>query len=274
MGSPGAARGAAWRSCASRARSRWCGRAPAAASSTAGRAPTSRSARSPAAAGLPASTTSFAFAHAARELGVDPGRGRRDLPGRRRRAVRRVPARRPASRWSVTRARGIITAAEVGTWGRDEVLALARDGGPPGRRGPAAPGHGPAHRGPHPDPGEGTRQAGPHGEPGDGLGGPAAGGPEGERPGAGSLFTESRSCRCARRARGLRGPLTCGTPRRPIRDAGTADAAPPNRPGGRRGAAPEDGTGRGGGGGNNRSHPPVTHRRQRRPHEPPQEAPP
>ena len=86
-------------------------------------------ARARAAAGMPASRTSFAFAHAVRELGA-AGRDRRDVPGGRRRALRRLPegGRR---RGGVAARRGIITAAEVGTWGEEEVLALARGGDHP-----------------------------------------------------------------------------------------------------------------------------------------------
>ncbi|MFR9723954.1 decarboxylase [Streptomyces sp. MS19] len=81
-------------------------------------------------AGLPASSTSFAFARAVRAAGV-------------RRVA--VAATYPddvaalfgdflrASGAEVTglRGSGVITAAEVGTWGRDEVLALAREGDDP-----------------------------------------------------------------------------------------------------------------------------------------------
>ncbi|MCQ4042398.1 aspartate/glutamate racemase family protein [Streptantibioticus rubrisoli] len=81
-------------------------------------------------AGLPASSTSFAFAHAVRALGV------------RRVAVAATYPREVAGRFAaflaeagaeVVRARcsGIVTAAEVGTWGREEVLRLARGGDHP-----------------------------------------------------------------------------------------------------------------------------------------------
>ncbi|MEV0734384.1 decarboxylase [Streptomyces sp. NPDC050549] len=77
------------------------------------------------AAGLPASSTSFAFVYAAKELGV------------RRVAVGATYPDDVANLFAdflraggvepvVVRASGIVTAAEVGTWGRDEVLALAR----------------------------------------------------------------------------------------------------------------------------------------------------
>ena len=78
-------------------------------------------------AGLPASSTSFAFAHAAREIGA------------RRVAVAATYPDDVAELFAAflrdagvevvaTRGSGIITAAEVGTWGEDEVLALARAG--------------------------------------------------------------------------------------------------------------------------------------------------
>ncbi|WJV48533.1 maleate cis-trans isomerase family protein [Streptomyces flavofungini] len=81
-------------------------------------------------AGMPASSTSFAFAHAVRELGVE------------RVAVAATYPEDVALHFSAflkaagaevvgVRGSGIITAAEVGTWGRDEVLALARAGDHP-----------------------------------------------------------------------------------------------------------------------------------------------
>lgn len=81
-------------------------------------------------AGLPASSTSFAFVHAARELGV------------RRLAVAATYPDDVAELFAVflrdagfevvsVRGSGIITAAEVGTWGYEEVLALAREGDHP-----------------------------------------------------------------------------------------------------------------------------------------------
>ncbi|QKW06688.1 aspartate/glutamate racemase family protein [Streptomyces sp. NA04227] len=77
------------------------------------------------AAGMPASSTSFAFAHAVQELGV------------RRLAVAATYPEDVAGLFAdflkaagaevlSVRGSGIITAAEVGTWGRDEVFALAR----------------------------------------------------------------------------------------------------------------------------------------------------
>ncbi|WP_338696819.1 decarboxylase [Streptomyces sp. Q6] len=82
------------------------------------------------AAGLPASSTSFAFAHAIRELGV------------RRVAVAATYPADVADHFATflkaagaevlsVRGSGIITAAEVGTWGWDEVLAMARAGDHP-----------------------------------------------------------------------------------------------------------------------------------------------
>ena len=81
-------------------------------------------------AGLPASSTSFAFVHAAQELGV------------RRLAVAATYPDDVAELFAVflrdagfevvsVRGSGIITAAEVGTWGYEEVLALAREGDHP-----------------------------------------------------------------------------------------------------------------------------------------------
>ncbi|WP_320782172.1 decarboxylase [Streptomyces sp. CRN 30] len=77
------------------------------------------------AAGLPASSTSFAFAHAVRELGV------------RRVAVGATYPEDVARLFAefltaaglevvAVRSSGIVTAAEVGTWGEADVLALAR----------------------------------------------------------------------------------------------------------------------------------------------------
>ena len=81
-------------------------------------------------AGLPASSTSFAFAHAVQALGA------------RRVAIAATYPDDVAERFHAflksagtevvsTRGSGIITAAEVGTWGREEVLALARAGDHP-----------------------------------------------------------------------------------------------------------------------------------------------
>ena len=76
-------------------------------------------------AGLPASSTSFAFVHAAQELGVRRvavGATYPDDVAALFAAFLRAGGVEPVA----LRASGIITAAEVGTWGYDEVLALAR----------------------------------------------------------------------------------------------------------------------------------------------------
>ncbi|MER0245938.1 decarboxylase [Streptomyces sp. HSW2009] len=81
-------------------------------------------------AGTPASSTSFAFAHAARAIGAE------------RVAVAATYPQDVAARFTeflraagievvATRGSGIITAAEVGTWGEPEVLRLARTGDHP-----------------------------------------------------------------------------------------------------------------------------------------------
>ncbi|OIJ98712.1 decarboxylase [Streptomyces sp. MUSC 14] len=76
-------------------------------------------------AGMPASSTSFAFVHAAQEIGVRRVAVGATYPedvaglfaGFLRAGGLEVTAVRPS---------GIVTAAEVGTWGEQEVLALAR----------------------------------------------------------------------------------------------------------------------------------------------------
>ncbi|MFJ3893937.1 aspartate/glutamate racemase family protein [Streptomyces sp. NPDC090083] len=76
-------------------------------------------------AGLPASSTSFAFVHAARELGlrrVAVGATYPDDVTALFAAFLRAGGVEPVT----LHASGIVTAAEVGTWGHDEVLALAR----------------------------------------------------------------------------------------------------------------------------------------------------
>ncbi|WP_019548167.1 maleate cis-trans isomerase family protein [Streptomyces sulphureus] len=81
-------------------------------------------------AGLPASSTSFAFAHAVQALGAErvavaatyPDDVAELFAGFLKSAGAEVVARQGS---------GIITAAEVGTWGRAEVLALAREGDHP-----------------------------------------------------------------------------------------------------------------------------------------------
>jgi maleate cis-trans isomerase len=82
------------------------------------------------AAGLPASSTSFAFAHAVREIGA------------RRVAIAATYPQDVADLFAVflreagvevvsSRASGIVTAAEVGTWGEAQVLELTRAGDHP-----------------------------------------------------------------------------------------------------------------------------------------------
>jgi len=82
------------------------------------------------AAGLPASSTSFAFVHAIREIDA------------RRVAIAATYPEDVAAMFSAflkdagievvsMRGSGIITAAEVGTWGADEVLTMARSGDHP-----------------------------------------------------------------------------------------------------------------------------------------------
>ncbi|MGI5197783.1 maleate cis-trans isomerase family protein [Streptomyces sp. CA-288835] len=82
------------------------------------------------AAGMPASSTSFAFVHAIREIGA------------RRVAIAATYPEDVAALFSAflkdagievvsVRGSGIITAAEVGTWGADEVLTMARQGDHP-----------------------------------------------------------------------------------------------------------------------------------------------
>ena len=81
-------------------------------------------------AGLPSSSTSFAFAHAVRDLGVErvaiAATYPEDVADLFRGFLKAAGAEVVAMRGS-----GIITAAEVGTWGRAEVLALARGGDHP-----------------------------------------------------------------------------------------------------------------------------------------------
>ncbi|MEU2260270.1 aspartate/glutamate racemase family protein [Streptomyces sp. NPDC019645] len=82
------------------------------------------------AAGLPASSTSFAFVHAARAL--DVGRVAvaatypDDVTGLFEKFLESAGIEVVAARAS-----GIVTAAEVGTWERDQVLELARAGDDP-----------------------------------------------------------------------------------------------------------------------------------------------
>jgi maleate cis-trans isomerase len=82
------------------------------------------------AAGMPASSTSFGFVHALRELGAARVAVAATYPED---VTALFTAFLQASGGEVVadRASGIVTAAEVGTWGREEVLALARAGDRP-----------------------------------------------------------------------------------------------------------------------------------------------
>ncbi|MFD5031949.1 decarboxylase [Streptomyces sp. NPDC058220] len=82
------------------------------------------------AAGLPASSTSFAFVHAARELGARRVAVAATYPDD---VTGYFTAFLKAAGFDVVadRASGIITAAEVGTWGWEQVLELARAGDHP-----------------------------------------------------------------------------------------------------------------------------------------------
>ncbi|MFK4273933.1 maleate cis-trans isomerase family protein, partial [Streptomyces milbemycinicus] len=81
-------------------------------------------------AGMPASSTSFAFAHAVQALGADrvaiAATYPEDVADYFRAFLKAAGAEVVSMRGS-----GIITAAEVGTWGREEVLRLARAGDHP-----------------------------------------------------------------------------------------------------------------------------------------------
>ncbi|QYX79814.1 maleate cis-trans isomerase family protein [Streptomyces akebiae] len=76
-------------------------------------------------AGLPASSTSFAFAHAAREVGATKVAVAATYPDDVARLFVDFLAAAGIEVLSV-RGAGIITAAEVGTWTLDDVLTLAR----------------------------------------------------------------------------------------------------------------------------------------------------
>jgi maleate cis-trans isomerase len=81
-------------------------------------------------AGLPASSTSFAFVHAVRALGVERVAIAATYPedvGELFTSFLKASGTEVVS----MRGSGIITAAEVGTWGKEEVLALARGGDHP-----------------------------------------------------------------------------------------------------------------------------------------------
>ncbi|MTE19187.1 decarboxylase [Streptomyces sp. TRM43335] len=81
-------------------------------------------------AGLPASSTSFAFARAVRALDVARVAVAATYPEDVAEHFRAFLKEAGAEIVSV-RGAGIVTAAEVGTWGREEVLALARAGDHP-----------------------------------------------------------------------------------------------------------------------------------------------
>ncbi|WP_129842378.1 decarboxylase [Streptomyces sp. RFCAC02] len=83
-----------------------------------------------AAAGLPASSTSFAFAHALRAIGARRVTVAATYPDDVA-ALFAAFLRDGGAEVTAVRGSGIITAAEVGTWGRDEVLALVREGDDP-----------------------------------------------------------------------------------------------------------------------------------------------
>jgi maleate cis-trans isomerase len=81
-------------------------------------------------AGLPASSTSFAFAHAVQALGAERVAIAATYPedvAEYFRAFLKAAGAEVVS----TQGSGIITAAEVGTWGREEVLRMARAGDHP-----------------------------------------------------------------------------------------------------------------------------------------------
>ncbi|GAA1931700.1 aspartate/glutamate racemase family protein [Streptomyces sodiiphilus] len=81
-------------------------------------------------AGLPASSTSFAFAHAVRHIGA----GRVAIAATYPEDVAELFAvflRAAGTEVTGMRGSGIITAAEVGTWSREQVLELARAGDDP-----------------------------------------------------------------------------------------------------------------------------------------------
>ncbi|WP_371580026.1 decarboxylase [Streptomyces sp. NBC_01314] len=76
-------------------------------------------------AGLPASSTSFAFVHAAREVGATRVAVAATYPDDVARLFVDFLAAAGVEVLAV-RGAGIVTAAEVGTWGLDEILTLAR----------------------------------------------------------------------------------------------------------------------------------------------------
>lgn len=79
------------------------------------------------AAGLPASSTSFAFVHAVRELGAERVAVAATYPDDITACFTDFLAA-AGVRVVGARGSGIVTAAEVGTWGREQVLDLARAG--------------------------------------------------------------------------------------------------------------------------------------------------
>ncbi|MFJ4831553.1 decarboxylase [Streptomyces sp. NPDC088747] len=81
-------------------------------------------------AGLPASSTSFAFAHAVRELGVQRVAVAATYPDDVS-ALFAAFLKDAGIDVVAVRASGVVTAAEVGTWGEAEVLELARSGDHP-----------------------------------------------------------------------------------------------------------------------------------------------
>ncbi|MGW7411352.1 maleate cis-trans isomerase family protein [Streptomyces sp. NPDC054863] len=81
-------------------------------------------------AGLPASSTSFAFAHAVRALGASRVAVAATYPSDVAELFHDF-LKSDGTEVVSTRGSGIVTAAEVGTWGHAEVLALAREGDHP-----------------------------------------------------------------------------------------------------------------------------------------------
>ncbi|GHH32500.1 maleate cis-trans isomerase family protein [Streptomyces candidus] len=81
-------------------------------------------------AGLPASSTSLAFARAVRALGASRVAVAATYPPDVAELFRDF-LKASGAEVVATRGSGIVTAAEVGTWGRTEVLALARAGDHP-----------------------------------------------------------------------------------------------------------------------------------------------
>ncbi|MGW1884331.1 maleate cis-trans isomerase family protein [Streptomyces sp. NPDC001970] len=82
------------------------------------------------AAGLPASSTSFAFVHAVRALGATRVAVAATYPEDITASFAEF-LRAAGLEVTAARASGIVTAAEVGTWGREQVVGLARAGDDP-----------------------------------------------------------------------------------------------------------------------------------------------